>query len=206
MRTAHFISIVAVSLSFLITRPCNAQSGIEQRAATVLRSMFSPLATGEMDLRRVSIASLPGTIFFAASRTGPHSVRGSVIAAVLPDSSVLPLGNRIARQVLLSVFADRLERQSDVRYAIDLAILDGAIPFDSRLVSDTSAVPAWARRQVELAGIRLGPPVRSTTSAGLVTLELHVWAEALWFVQVTLASHPWYDQSVARLVLGDPPG
>jgi hypothetical protein len=84
---------------------------------------------------RVSFDWVVGPEFFAARVLGPHDIEYVGMAARLPGGTVLPLGCPATRRRLTPFIrlAPDAPPDSILAYAIELAQLDGAIPFEPRV-------------------------------------------------------------------------
>ena len=138
---------------------------------------------------RATLQWVRGVDLFTGRVLGPHAVWVVGMAARLPDNTVLPLGCPVTRRMLVGyvTFDSGLPDDSLISYAIELAQLDGAIPFepvvfthsDDPRFADISpdiladAVPPSAEPPVDKNG-RVAPfrHVRFYVKASLETLRL----------------------------------
>lgn len=81
---------------------------------------------------RSSFEWIVGPEFFAARALGPHDIEYVGMVAHLPDGTMLPLGCPATRRMLTPYIRFKPDAPADsiLAYAIELAQLDGAIPFE----------------------------------------------------------------------------
>jgi hypothetical protein len=126
---------------------------------------------------------------------------------MLTDSTLLPLGCRVARLILQANLHVTPVGDSLLDYVAVLASLDGAVPGLARTVKVISQIPSgmagWARDH----NISLDPPTSRRLPNGEVEVTALVLADALFRVVAVIGEHRFDDRIVeTELIVGIPPG
>jgi len=197
--------MLCVQLGSPVAPAHTMQAGDSARVKHVLESMFPPEYPGPLALRQLALPSLPNVLLFVGSRAMEHNTEYALVA-MLPDCTVIPLGARLNRQILHNAYRTQIVRRPVEQYALDLAVLDGAVPVNATIVSDTSALPQWARDEVKRLHVSVVPPTHRANGDGIEDVTMYLWADSLWYLRVRITRNPWHDSVDAELVIGNPPG
>lgn len=207
--------VVAFLQAGATQQPQASAARSQSRIRSVLEAMFPwqsaetrqifPWQSDSLRVTRVCLASLPGVPIFLGTRPGEH-VSEQALVALLKDSSVIPVGSRQNRQVLLNVYRAELVREPIQAYVLDIAVLEGITPFGVRVVNQLSDLPPWAREEAQRLGLTITPPVLRTYRDNIKEFTAYVWADSLWRLRVSVTQNPWYDTVEAQLLISTTPG
>jgi hypothetical protein len=178
------------------------------RARTTLAAMLgtSP-ADRSLSVEPYALAAQPGVRFILGRSPGVHSATEEALVAIMPDSSLLPLGCTASRRVLQSVFPPRFDLSGIVAYARDLAVLDGQVGPTARVINELADAPEWVRTFAREQHVQVPATQVIAEPGGGHTVVLLIWGGALWQVEVHIGTARGEDVVFpSHLLVGNPPG
>lgn len=208
-RTIAWTTTILLLASAVAPRSAPGQPGLRHEVLSrAIRSAIGPSAEGaEIVPAPVSIPFFQRDVqFFSGSVRGSHGEPVFGLAAVLPDQSVIPLGNAPGRRYL----APYVDVQSGdttvlVAYTLVVAQLESVYSPSARVISSADEISAHGRAQLEAIGRTVSPPRLRHGVDGSTEVQLFVWQAPaiLRFVRVALGDSRFADRLLEdRRVLG----
>lgn len=147
-----------------------------------------------------------GVEIFIGEAPGEHTMSRALVA-VLPDSSLLPLGCATSRNILQMLVTPTVEPESSAAYIALLAQIGGDVPPVARPIDHPSQLPRWVTDWAKQHAVRIDSTTTETLPSGERRLSLILWGDALYRVVAILGRDRRDDRIVqVRLLVGSPPG